>query len=917
MLWFVRRKKQDRGRNRSSQHREDRSKRRNFRLPLALYLLPLALGWEMATAADEQLGVLRSVDNADIWPGIEQRLEASDLDYRVIDWQNVRSIADFGTARILFIPDQEALSRRQADLLTAWVQRGGRLVVSGPLAVESSRRVQRQLEELLGASWSIALPQPTSMQLFDDACTAEEEIATCSREPWMPTDRTRPQRPGGILHVADGRARVAANWRISGRGAAVVVSPTATFFGWRWGVGDESTVEFDRAWLEGAIDRLTIDSSIATTPKPSPVPQASVPPRPTPTPRSIPRPTPIPTPNPTPTPRSSSATPPRLSGETARTPAPPELSDPASQTAPPGLQVEPGNAPIDDVIALSMQKELTQLIGRVESALLAARAVEQTDGVTFSYRLRETADATLASQSDAVDTAKSVLRQFPDWLERQNYGEARSRWLAARQQLWNSYPNDRPRAQPEVRAIWLDRGSIVRAGSKDGLAPMFDRFAEAGINTVFFETVNAGYPIYPTQIAPAQNPLTEGWDPLAAAVELARERGMELHAWVWAFAVGNERHNLLLGQSAEFLGPVLEAHPEWANRDDRGQIRHSGSRKTFLDPANLEARWYLLRVIDEILLNYDVDGIQLDYIRYPFQDPSAERTYGYGEAGRQRFWELVGVDPLNLSPRQVDLWQRWTDFRVEQVTSFVEEVDRFVEERDPDAILSVAVFPQSRHDRTHKLQQDWEAWIEKGIVDAIVLMTYAKDTNRLQRLVEPLLENVPKGVPLIPAVKLHDLPDIVAIDQMQFIRDRATNGYALFAAEMLDDDLHGILSNTQRNSLQQPIPYRHPLKAASARYRTLQAEWRVALAEGRLWIDNEALEVWQHRDAQLSKALDRLAAEPTEANLSIALDRLQRYQAEFGDWLRLQRLDNSYQVTTWQQRLRSIETLLIYGRQRL
>ncbi|MEQ8959952.1 MAG: hypothetical protein RLP02_18835, partial [Coleofasciculus sp. C2-GNP5-27] len=72
---------------------------------------------------------------------------------------------------------------------------------------------------------------------------------------------------------------------------------------------------------------------------------------------------------------------------------------------------------------------------------------------------------------------------------------------------------ERQLAQPEIRAIWLDRGTIVKAKSKQDLVNLFDQLAKAGFNTVFFETVNASYPIYPSQVAPEQNPLVRGWDP--------------------------------------------------------------------------------------------------------------------------------------------------------------------------------------------------------------------------------------------------------------------------------------------------------------------------------------------------------------------------------------------------------------------
>jgi len=71
-----------------------------------------------------------------------------------------------------------------------------------------------------------------------------------------------------------------------------------------------------------------------------------------------------------------------------------------------------------------------------------------------------------------------------------------------------------------------------------------------------------------------------------------------------------------------------------------------------------------------------VDGLQLDYIRYPFQDPAANKTYGYGKAAREEFQQLTGVDPLTISPTDQDLWQKWIDFRTAQVDSFVAELSQ-------------------------------------------------------------------------------------------------------------------------------------------------------------------------------------------------------------------------------------------------
>jgi len=277
--------------------------------------------------------------------------------------------------------------------------------------------------------------------------------------------------------------------------------------------------------------------------------------------------------------------------------------------------------------------------------------------------------------------------------------------------------------------VWLDRGTIVGARNPEGLARLFDRLAAAGINTVFFETVNAGYPTYPSRVAPEQNPLTRRWDPLASAVEMAHARNMTIHAWVWVFAAGNQQHNRLLNLPADYPGPLLSRHPHWAGADNRGNPIPLGQDKPFLDPANPEVRSYLTRLMSEMVQEYDIDGIHLDYIRYPFQDPGANRTYGYGTAARWNFRSITGVDPVDLSPQpnpslspdhqlqQRILWNRWTEFRIQQVTSFVTTLSNTLRRQRPDLVMSAAVFAHPEHERLQKIQQDWGTWAKAGHID--------------------------------------------------------------------------------------------------------------------------------------------------------------------------------------------------------
>lgn len=615
--------------------------------------------------------------------------------------------------------------------------------------------------------------------------------------------------------------------------------------------------------------------------------------------------------------------------------------DPADGSAPPGLNVMPGNQPISPYLAIAMRQELESLVGRVESALLLANSLDQPNEVRVA-----TGDAVLTASSADVPVnhappatlhpvlveAQQLLRDWPTLMQQREYAIARQRWLQVRQALWANFPVDRPYAQAEIRAVWLDRGTIVQARSKQGLAVVFDRLATAGINTVFLETINAGYPIYPSRVSPQQNPLTRGWDPLQAAVELAHERNMELHAWMWTFAAGNQRHNAVLNLPADYPGPVLELHPDWAATDNQGNLIPVGQTKPFYDPANPEVRNYLYQLVNEIVSNYDIDGIQFDYIRYPFQDPSANRTYGYGLSGRQQFMSMTGVDPITLSPRdnpaatetqrreQRYLWDRWTQFRIDQVTTFVRDASTLARRRRPGIVVSTAVFPLPENERLQKLQQDWGTWAREGYVDWVVLMSYAEDTNRLEQLVYPWLVDSDFGSTLIiPGIRILSLTEPAVIDQIQSLRDLPSSGYALFAAANLNSSLQTIFSNTQGSASgnnTQPLPQQQPYQAASDRYQALQREWNWLIEHGQLWMDARSLNRWVTEANLVGKALTDLAANPSTRRLNQARSRLTNFQTQLGAGMVLQMANAPYRLETWHHHLTTIDNLLDYGEAR-
>ncbi len=911
--------------------------------------------------------VVNSQDNPEQWKGISNRLQKLNVNYCVIPLNQVKNKDDWGKAQVLFLPNVEVLTTAQAIALDQWVSQGGYLIASGPVGNLSTPGVRQLLRKLLGGYWGFSLNTPENLQPTNTTILD-----------WVNQTELFGKVQGGVIIPNNSTNQTPVIWNSQDRPPAILTTEKSTLLGWRWGTDTVAPAGLDIAWLKASLNRylkLPINSKRKlANPAPNCQTEITIEPIKPQTPKKI-----TVTSQSKPTQKLPKKPPKKIFKKTTTTSQSksPKKSTVISQVKPhkkPTVisQVKPNkkqvvtsqsqttakntgllavsqitnqnlidpinqleqnvrldvipnsNQPIDKKEAIALQEELENLIGRLESTYIAASSSNYSKITNFSNKKeedkkiesvqKETSGSKLA---ETLTKARETAKNIPGLIEQKKYAIARQLWLQTKADLWQQFPINQQLAQPEIRSVWLDRGTIVKAGNEAELAKIFDRLAQAGINTIFLETINASYPIYPSQVAPQQNPLIHDWDPLETAVKLAHARGMELHAWVWVFAAGNSRHNQIINVSPDYLGPVLTANPDWANYDNKGNIIPIGQTKPFLDPANPQVREYLIKLYTEIVTKYQVDGIQLDYIRYPFQDPFVGRTYGYGKAAREQFQQQTGIDPLDISPSQRDLWQKWTVFRTQQVDNFVAELSQTLRQKRKTLILSVAVFPLPEYERIEKIQQHWEVWARRGDIDLIVPMTYALDTPRFQRLAKPWITSTKLGATLlVPGIRLLSLSSMGAFDQLQLVRDLPVSGYALFATENFNNELEQIFNSTQ-GIKNEPMPQRQPFRTAAFRYTALQREWQVVQKNGSLPMSAITTTEFRQLDYELQDGLNQLASVPSAINLITARKALNRFQSQFLTWMQAENQANPYQVKVWENRLLTIERLLRYGERRL
>ena len=422
----------------------------------------------------------------------------------------------------------------------------------------------------------------------------------------------------------------------------------------------------------------------------------------------------------------------------------------------------------------NIQQELDYLTTRTDEAIKTAKQADLA--VPF-----KTIQA-------SYDSAVTHVNLFKDAYSQRRFFQADDELAAARNDFALAFAQAMPVRLVETRAVWLDRGTIVACRDAQGLAALFDRLKRAGINVIYFETNNAGFCMFPTEIS-VENPQVVGWDPLGAAVAEAHKRGMELHAWLWIFNVGNMMHNPIIGKEADYPGPVLSGHDfSWALAGNDGSLLAYNQHEFWIDPSNLDGQDFIKKLCLEVVTKYKVDGLQLDYIRYPFNGKGTEM--GYDWAGRTKFERETGVDVDRLSDDSRQLWMAW---KIAQVSTFVKDTSALLRKAHPGLRISAAVYALPKRWRLSAIQQEWETWVANGWVDALNPMTYVTSAKELMTNAGYVRESTGDKALVFPGLSIRQLDTAGLIEQLDTARAIGTLGTTMFAAAHLDEKKINVL----------------------------------------------------------------------------------------------------------------------------
>lgn len=375
----------------------------------------------------------------------------------------------------------------------------------------------------------------------------------------------------------------------------------------------------------------------------------------------------------------------------------------------------------------------------------------------------------------------------------------------------------------ETRCMWVDYVTFGNFFSRSDIVRLLDKLALLDIHILFPEVYAYGTTIYPSKIAKIQDQylyLFEDGDILKIFIEEAHQRGMEVHPLVRVFSSGYKNP-----------GYLINKHPEWLEVTRDGT--RGSSNSYFISPTIPEFRRYLEAVMTELVTNYDIDGLHLDYIRYEDGD------FGYSEASRNLYKKLYFKDPLDFLPGSRDE-EFFKDFRRAHVDAFVRWCYKNLKAIKPELLISAAVGSPYSWDYK-SLFQDWVYWSKEGYIDFVTPMQYRDTTPKFKVALEEDINANQVFLPLFSGLGLYLFNDVELQNQIEEVRRQNLPGVALFSeANMSVVKYFRIKDGVFRNKAF-PV-HRHPEKAIDIYLEDLC--FRIQKNSTYLGIEEEEIENW-------------------------------------------------------------------------
>ncbi len=402
--------------------------------------------------------------------------------------------------------------------------------------------------------------------------------------------------------------------------------------------------------------------------------------------------------------------------------------------------------------------------------------------------------------------------------------------------------------KPEV-VMWVEQFPNAKTlTSEEAVEEMMKKCSQAGVTAMALDVKGPeGYvsykkndlshsPYYTATVNPNKKVPETSMDLLETFILMAHKYGMKVYASLNCFTEGNVT-------TSDYA--ILKQHPEWEEivqrPEDKGKLlkisestagkeAREGKRVVlgFVNPVNPEVQDFQLLRYEEVLKNYDVDGVVMDRCRYDnlyadFSDVSKNKFAEYlQKEGKQltAFPDDAFLIDDNGKMIEGKYFREWITFRSSVIKGFTDRVRNLVNQykksKNPDLALAAYVgswfevywqngvnwssenfkyndhlgFPESRFYTPRYAQTSYT-----GNIDFLMIGTYYKTGREVNKYIT--LGNILTGGEL-PLYGSMSLPDLRPEEQADVFATSLTNSSGLMLFDYCYVDWSHFSDNMQQ-----------------------------------------------------------------------------------------------------------------------
>jgi uncharacterized lipoprotein YddW (UPF0748 family) len=341
-----------------------------------------------------------------------------------------------------------------------------------------------------------------------------------------------------------------------------------------------------------------------------------------------------------------------------------------------------------------------------------------------------------------------------------------------------------------ARALWVVRHNIATSQGVDRLVELAGRY---GYTDLIAQVRGRGDALYESALEPRSEMLKDPrYDPLAYLLKKAHEAEIKVHAWLNGYYIWSAA---TLPWSQDH---IMRLHPDWLMVHQSGRpMQRTDYEGYYTCPSQPLVQAHVWRVLMDVTQRYAVDGIHLDYIRYPGPEfcycPTCQRSFLQSVVGAGFTGDLEKLLAENVAhygaawPDQAAHAEAWGNYRRQQVTDLLGAIYHGIKRVKPQVCVSVAVIANPVEAAKSRFQ-DWPAWAQQGILDLICPMCYSPETQLVETQTRDALA-LAGTTPVWAGLGAWQAPPASIVEKVAAVRDLGVAGFVLFSYGSMTKDV--------------------------------------------------------------------------------------------------------------------------------